>query len=144
LDAVTVKRSLSWFLAGILLTALAVYLYNSVLGGVRRSVLKRDAGDIMAIAAALETHHRVNGRFPAGSGSLSRDACPEVAATISQLGEKLAYFSDGSTYTLLLRYPGASSAAGFEVQNAKWVSWPAELQWPAGSPPALAQQAGVQ
>jgi hypothetical protein len=85
--------------------------------------------DATMIVTALEQYKTQHGVYPAAMEARGLEAAlvPAILRSLPRWG--LSYFSDGTTYTLLIRPAGdgphAVDALGLiEIRDGRWVSWP--------------------
>ena len=100
------------------------YFMYKLLRGIQRGKFKRELGEILFLAEALERFRCANGSYPGSFADPVFSAPENVASLIRSEGETLAYFSNGFTYTLLLRQTGSATIGAFELRDGRWVTWP--------------------
>ena len=123
------KKVLLGIVLGLVVAGVGAYMQNRLRVAILKPKNMRYAWDASTIAAALEQYKATHGTYPAAMDARGLEVALVPAHLRSLPKWGLRYFSDGSSYSLLIRLGGEGpislhALGDIEIRDGKWVSWP--------------------
>jgi hypothetical protein len=125
------RRWIVWSAVALVVLFLLWLAQRGLLDAIDRSMCKRLAGDARSIGTAVEEYKAEFGQYPVTMSV--EDLRNAVTPTyIRDLPPGVRYFSDGSSYTVVIRMGDEGPIVDncvFEYRDGELVSWPDYIHW---------------